>query len=77
MLFSGRDQDDVTWPDLLDRAAPPLHAAASGRHDQRLSEWVRMPIRARARLERNVRAAGPRGIVAIKERIDANGSRKV
>jgi hypothetical protein len=77
MFFSGRDQDDVTWSDLLDRAAPPLHATTAGSNDQRLSERMRVPRRTRAWLERDARAGGARRITAIEEWIHADPSSEV
>src|SRR5580698_757714 len=40
------DRDDVARADLLDGAAPPLVPAAPERHNQRLSERVRVPVAA-------------------------------
>ena len=51
VLLARREPDDVARPDLLDRPALALHAAAAGQHDQRLTERVRVPRRARAGLE--------------------------
>ena len=45
VLFARRKPDDVTRPDFLDRAAPALRPAAAGRHDQRLTERMRVPGR--------------------------------
>jgi hypothetical protein len=48
--------DTSRLPDLLDRAAPALGEAATGRHDQGLAERVGVPRRPGARLEGD---AGP------------------
>src|SRR5438067_4990530 len=47
MLLTRREPDHVTWPDLLDRAAPALGPAAAGGHDQGLaSGWLCHAVRA-------------------------------
>src|SRR5205814_1977961 len=53
VLFARRKPDHVPRPDFLDRAAPPLCAAAAGRHDQRLAQRVGVPRRPGAGLERD------------------------
>src|SRR5882762_2279282 len=59
MLFARRAPDDIAGTDNLDRPAPALHEAAAGRDDERLTERMRVPITARAWLERYVGAARP------------------
>ena len=51
VLLVRREPDHVTRTDLLDRAAFALNPAAAGRDDQGLTERMRVPCRARARLE--------------------------
>ena len=51
VLLAGRDPDHITGPDLLDRSAFALDPAAPSRDDKSLTEWMRMPCSARARLE--------------------------
>src|SRR5437016_2398696 len=51
VLLSGREPHHVTRPNLLNRSAFALGPAAARRYDERLTERVRMPGRARARLE--------------------------
>ena len=51
MLFTGRKPRDITWPDFLDRPAFALHPSEAKRDDQRLTERMRMPGGAGARLE--------------------------
>ena len=51
MLLSRRYPDHVPRPNFLDRLAPTLCPAATGRYDQGLTERVRMPCSPRARLE--------------------------
>ena len=58
MLLAGRDRDDVTRPNLLDRTTRALHAAAAGSDNQRLAQRMRVPRRPRARLEGNDGAGG-------------------
>ena len=53
MLLTGRKPDHIAWPDLLDRAVPTLRPTKAGCDDQRLTEWMRMPRGASARLERD------------------------
>src|SRR5207237_10337506 len=57
MLFTRRTRDHIAGPDDLDRAAPALHVAAAGRHDQRLTARVGVPCAAGAWLKRHVGAA--------------------
>src|SRR5712691_12054455 len=57
MLFARRARDHIAGPDDLDRAAPTLHEAAAGRHDERLTERMGVPITAGAWLEGHVGAA--------------------
>ena len=59
MLFARRAPDHVARADDLDRPAPALDEAAAGRDDERLTERMRVPIAARAWLERYVGAARP------------------
>jgi hypothetical protein len=56
MLFTRRELDHVTRPDLLDRPARALSETAAGRHDQSLAQRMRMPGRPRARLKRDTGA---------------------
>ena len=51
VLLAGREPDHIAGPDLLDRSALALSPAAAGRHDQGLTERMRMPCGPRARLE--------------------------
>src|SRR3982074_3070880 len=57
MLLAGRKPHDVPWPDFLDGPALALGAAQARRHDQRLTERMRVPGGSRARLARDARAA--------------------
>ena len=77
MLFVRRDDDHVAGADLFDRSAPPLDASAAGRYDQPLSERVRVPRGARARLERDEPGADARRLLRREERIDAHRAGEV
>src|SRR2546422_9776135 len=71
MLFARRAPDHIAGPDDLDRAAPALHEAAAGRDDERLAERMRVPITARAWLERYVGAARPCRFGCLEKLVDA------
>jgi len=51
VLLAGREPDHITGPNFLDRSVFALRPAAARRHDERLTELMRMPCRPRARLE--------------------------
>src|SRR5215469_3656603 len=48
VLLARREPDNVARPDLLNRPALALREAAACRHDQRLTERMRVPGGARA-----------------------------
>src|SRR5206468_994670 len=77
MLFARRAPDHIAGPDDLDRAAPALHEAAAGRDDERLAERMRVPITARAWLERYVGAARPRRAWRLEQLVDAYRAREI
>jgi hypothetical protein len=52
-----RNPDDVALSNLLDRASSLLNPACAVRHDQDLTERVRMPSAPRAGLERHLPSA--------------------
>ena len=72
MLLAGRNPDHVARPDFLDRAAPTLRPAATGRHDQGLAERMCVPCRPRAGLEGDAGAERARRSGRIEQRIDAH-----
>jgi hypothetical protein len=72
MLLARFKPDDITRPDLLDRSSLALREPAAGRHDQGLSERMRMPGRARAGLKRDAGAADARRIGRLEQRVDAD-----
>src|SRR5436305_10331361 len=74
VFLARRTPHDVTRPDILNRAAFALHPAEAGGNDQRLAERMRVPCRARARLEGDLRTGDTRGLGRTEQRIDANGS---
>src|SRR5256885_4692424 len=51
MLFTRREPDHVTGPDLFDRSTCALRPAATRNHDQRLPKRMRMPCGASTRLK--------------------------
>jgi len=51
VLLAGGEPDHIAGADLLDGAAFALGPAKTGGYDQRLAERMRVPGRARARLE--------------------------
>ena len=66
MLFARRKPDHVARPNFLDRPTPSLRPAAAGRHDQGLTERVRMPCRPGSRLEGDAGANSPRRLGACQ-----------
>src|SRR5215207_5437215 len=60
VLNAWRKPDHVAGPDLLLQAAPLLHEAEARRDDEGLSDGMRVPSRAGARLEGDVPARHPR-----------------
>src|SRR2546427_12487925 len=77
MLFARRAPDHIAGPDDLDRAAPALHEAAAGRDDERLTERMRVPITARAWLERYVGATRTCRAGRLEELVDADSAGEV
>src|SRR5205823_12035063 len=76
MLFTRRNPDHVTWPNLLDRPAPTLCKTAAGRDDQRLTQWMCMPGSASTRLESDTCATNTRRFGCLKQRANSYGTRK-
>src|SRR6185436_10048794 len=72
VFFAGSKPDHIPRMNLLDRAGPALRAPAAGGHNQRLTERVRVPRRARAGFESDARATHARGVSPIEQWIDAN-----
>jgi len=77
VLLVRLDADDITGSNLLDRPAPSLVKPAAELDDQRLSERVRVPVAARARLEGHIRAASAPGRARLEQRIDLDVPREV
>src|SRR6266545_4534096 len=71
MLLARRAPNYVARPDLPDRAAPALHEAAAGRHDERLTQRMRVPIAPCAWLERHVGAARACRSGRLEQLVDA------
>jgi len=72
VLLSGRSGDDVAGTGFLFRFAPALRPAEPGRDDQGLAAGMCVPSAARARLERDQRAADRRRSRRLEQRIDAH-----
>src|SRR5256885_4971742 len=77
VLDAGRCPHHVPRPDLLERTAPPLHATDPRRHDQGLTERMRVPRAPSERLEGHVRARGARRRVHGEERVDTDRAGEV
>src|SRR5256885_1761102 len=60
MLQAGREPDDIAGKNFLDRTALALHPTNTERDNKRLTNWMRVPRGASARLERDTRASGAR-----------------
>jgi hypothetical protein len=76
VLFTRREPDYVTWPDLLDRPTVALCPAAARRDDERLTEWVRMPCRPRTRLKCDAGSRNERRVRRLEQRIDSYCTRE-
>src|SRR5579859_415567 len=72
VLLARREPDHVTRPDFLHRSALALDPAATGRDDQRLTQWMRMPGRPGAGLERDAGATSTCGIGRLEQGIDTD-----
>src|ERR1700722_9276386 len=77
MFLARREDHDVAGANLLDRAAFALRPAAAHRDDEDLTERVRMPGRARSRLERDGVAGPACGSSDWKQRINADHSGEI
>ncbi len=71
VLLTRREPNHITGPDLLDWAAPPLHAATSSRDDEHLPEGMRMPCGPRAWLEGYAGTLNKCRIGCLKKWIDS------
>src|ERR1051325_8321279 len=60
MLFTGRKPNNIARLNLFHRPALALRPTNARGDDQRLTERMRVPRRARTRVERNTRPAHPR-----------------
>src|ERR1022692_5301941 len=72
MLLTGREPDHIARPDFLDRAAPTLRPAATGRHDEGLAERVGMPGCPGAGLEGDAGAENTRRRGRVEQRVNAH-----
>src|SRR3954468_13899011 len=71
VFFARRKPHHITRPDLLDRAAQPLHTAAARDDDQRLSERMRVPRGPSTRFERDGSTRNTSRSWRLKQGIDA------
>src|SRR4051812_39203132 len=69
--------DDIARPHLFDRPAFALHPTGTGGDDQSLTEWMRMPSRARTWLERDARCRDAARIAYREKRIDTDRAREI
>ena len=72
MLLARRKPDHVARPDFLNRTAPMLCQPNAPRDDQCLTEWMRMPCGAGARLKRDAGSANTCRFGCLEQRVDAN-----
>src|ERR1700730_4239806 len=77
MLLTGRKPDHVTWPDFLHRAAPTLHPPETGRDNQRLTEWMRMPSGPSSRFECDVCATDACRVGRLEQGVNAHRSGEI
>jgi hypothetical protein len=76
VLFARGEPHDIAQSNLFDWPAPTLRPAHTGGDDQGLAERVRVPCRARARLERDARAGHARRSGRVEQRINPYRSDK-
>ena len=67
----------VSRPDFLNRITPALHPASAGRHDQNLTERMRVPCRMRTGFKCDVGGRGIRLALCLEQGIDAHGTNEV
>src|SRR5260370_13151868 len=77
MLLTRRNPDDVTRPNLLDRPSPALCPATTSRHDQGLTERVRVPCGSGTGLEGDTGADSAGRSVRTKQRITMHCAREI
>lgn len=76
VLLAGREPDHVAGPDFLDWTSPMLCPPAARGDDESLTERMRVPCSARARLEGYPATAHECRIGRLKERINPHGARE-
>ena len=74
MFLARRKPDNIAWADFLDRSTPVLRPATAGSDNQRLAERMRMPRRACARFEGDLRTNHARRIGCRKQRVHTHGA---
>ena len=68
------EEHHVAGMDLLNWAALSLHLPQPGDDDNRLAEWMKMPVRARARFECDVPGPHVRGRLRVSQAVNAYGA---
>src|SRR6266550_8778624 len=76
MLFTRLEPHHISWTDLLDWPAIALHPAVTERHDENLTQWMRVPGSARAGLERDGVAGRARRWRYREQRINSHRASK-
>src|ERR1041384_4704120 len=71
VLLTRRDPDDITWPDCFGLTTPLLHPSGAGCDDQGLAQWVGVPCRSSAGLERHAGARRARWVLRLEQGVDA------
>jgi hypothetical protein len=77
MLLVGREPNDVTWSDLLDRPTLTLNPATAGRDDQGLTQWMCVPCGAGTWLERDAGTGNPGWFRRREQAINAHPAGKI
>jgi hypothetical protein len=77
VLLTRRKPDHITGADFLDRTAPTLHPAATGRHDQGLTERVCMPCRTGTGFEGDTGTESTRRSGRVEQRVDTHRAGKI
>jgi hypothetical protein len=76
VLFTRREPDDISGPDLLDWSTIALSPAAPGSDDQGLAQWMCMPGGPCAGFKRDDGSGDARGCLSLERRIDPHETRE-
>src|SRR3981189_1919715 len=77
MFFTGRNPDHIAWPDFAHRTTLGLDPADAREDVQGLAERMRVPCRARSRVERHPVRGNPRRRLGCNDRILPNCAREI